>query len=137
MAVVDTALRLRGTRYAAGGDNPRTGFDCSGFVQYVLAQHAIAAPRTAAEQHRSGRPVAAADLQPGDLVFFSTIAPGPSHVGIVVSPAGEFVHAPADGGVVRVERWDTDYWRRRWFGARRVGTGWDDPLLLDDAGRQP
>ena len=121
-AVVESALLLRGTPYRLGGTNPETGFDCSGFVAYVLGQHALEVPRTAAEQFDSGRPVAPEDLRPGDLVFFSTTGPGPTHVGIVVETSAglEFVHAPTDGSRVRVERFDTAYWRRRWIGARRV-----------------
>lgn len=120
--VIESALLLRGTPYRFGGATPDTGFDCSGFVAYVLGQHALEMPRTVAEQFAAGRPVSPDDLRAGDLVFFSTIGPGPTHVGIVVETGErlEFVHAPADGSQVRVERFDTDYWRRRWIGARRV-----------------
>ena len=62
-----------------------------------------------------------ADLAPGDLVFYSTIGPGATHVGIVLPGDGSrFIHAPADGSVVREERMDTPYWEHRWVGARRV-----------------
>jgi cell wall-associated NlpC family hydrolase len=75
-----------------------------------------------AEQFTAGEPVTRENLQPGDLVFFSTTGPGATHVGLVVSIAtvAEFVHAPADGSTVRVERLDSSYWDRRWMGARRV-----------------
>jgi cell wall-associated NlpC family hydrolase len=119
-AVVDTALGLQGTPYRLGGDDPQRGFDCSGFVRYVLAQHGIEIPRTAAEQFRVGTPMDREQVRPGDLVFFTTIAPGPSHVGLALPTPGTFIHAPANGGVVRVERWDTPYWRARWLGARRI-----------------
>ena len=59
------------------------------------------------------------ELRPGDLVFFSTVAPGVSHVGIALDDE-EFVHAPNSRGVVRVERLTTEYWRTRFVGARRV-----------------
>jgi cell wall-associated NlpC family hydrolase len=55
----------------------------------------------------------------GDLVFFSTTARGPTHVGIVVG-GDQFVHAPGSGGVVRVERLTSPYWSRRLVGVRRV-----------------
>ena len=51
-------------------------------------------------------------------MFFSTVAPGASHVGIAIG-GDEFVHAPSSRGVVRVERLSADYWRRRYIGARR------------------
>jgi cell wall-associated NlpC family hydrolase len=118
-ALVQTALGLEGVPYQWGGDQPSTGFDCSGFVQYVLGQHNIAAPRTAAEQFLIGRQVELDQLRAGDLVFFSTVAPGASHVGLAVNNE-EFVHAPAASGVVRVERVRASYWHARYVGARRI-----------------
>lgn len=116
--VSGTALSLRGTPYRDGGVDPR-GFDCSGFVHYVFAQHGLSLPRTVSEQFRQGGSVAPTDLRAGDLVFFTTIAPGASHVGIVVG-GDSFVHAPASSGVVRVERLGASYWASRFIGARRV-----------------
>ena len=121
LAIVDSALSLRGTAYHFGGSTPDSGFDCSGFVTYVFALHAIRVPRSVAEQFRVGTPVERDRLQRGDLVFFSTIGPGATHVGIVTNPGdAEFIHAPADGASVRVERFDAGYWRSRWMGARRL-----------------
>jgi cell wall-associated NlpC family hydrolase len=88
-------------------------------VQYVFGQHGFAVPREAREQFRLGRRVNRQDLRPGDLVFFSTVAPGASHVGIALG-GDQFVHAPTDSGVVRVERLGADYWTRRYIGAKRV-----------------
>ena len=113
-----TALSLRGIPYRNGGDDT-TGFDCSGLVRYVFGQHGIALPRTVAEQYRAGVDVSAADLREGDLVFFTTTAPGASHVGIVVG-GDSFVHAPTSTGVVRVEHLGASYWSTRFVGARRV-----------------
>jgi peptidoglycan DL-endopeptidase CwlO len=104
--------------YRNGGTDP-TGFDCSGLVAYVFAQHGVAVPRTAAEQFALGAEVEPNSLLAGDLVFFSTIAPGPSHVGIVVSGA-RFVHAPSTSGAVRVEHLTAPYWTSRFVGARRI-----------------
>jgi hypothetical protein len=52
-------------------------------------------------------------------VFFETVSRGASHVGIALGD-GEFVHAPSSRGVVRVERYTTTYWAKRWVGARRL-----------------
>jgi len=118
--LLDTALSLQGVPYLWGGDDPGTGFDCSGFVVYVLAQHQMPAPRTAADQFvRMGFRVNRSDVRAGDLVFFSTIAPGASHVGLAISST-EFVHAPATRGVVRIDALGDAYWKSRFVGARRI-----------------
>jgi cell wall-associated NlpC family hydrolase len=117
-SVAGTALSLRGTPYRNGGSDP-TGFDCSGFVRYVFAAHGVNVPRTVAELARAGRTVADDKIQPGDLVFFTTVAKGASHVGIAIG-GDEFVHAPSSTGEVRVERLSASYWATRFVGARRV-----------------
>ena len=117
-ALVGTALSLRGTPYRNGGSDP-SGFDCSGFTQWVFAQHGIALPREVREQYRQGSSVDARDLVPGDLVFFATTDPGVSHVAIVIG-GDQFIHAPSSNGVVRVERLSSSYWSPRYLGARRI-----------------
>jgi peptidoglycan endopeptidase LytE len=121
-AIVQDALAFQGVRYQLGGEDPAGGFDCSGLVRYVFEQHHVDVPRTVAEQYQQGRHVAVADVHAGDLVFFTTTGPGATHVGIALGTAGpgEFVHAPGDGGAVRVEHFDTPYWRSRIVGVRRV-----------------
>jgi hypothetical protein len=123
--VVRTALGFRGVPYRWGGSDP-SGFDCSGFVQYVLAQHGTLIPREVVDQFEVGRRVSLRDVQAGDLVFFETVSRGASHVGMALG-GGQFVHAPSSRGVVRIERYDAPYWARRFVGARRVtGVGAPD-----------
>ena len=117
-ALAGTALSLRGAPYRYQGTDP-SGFDCSGFVQYVYQQYGLALPRETREQFHKGKNVDPGKLEPGDLVFFSTVAPGASHVGIVIG-GDQFVHAPSERGVVRVEQLSSTYWRTRFIGARRV-----------------
>ena len=117
-ALAGTALGLRGIPYRNGGSDP-TGFDCSGFTQYVFAQFGIALPREVREQYRVGRAVKPDDLAAGDIIFFTTTDPGPSHVAIAIG-GDEFVHAPSSTGVVRVEHLSSSYWSPRYLGARRV-----------------
>jgi cell wall-associated NlpC family hydrolase len=117
-SVVATALALRGTPYRNGGSNP-SGFDCSGFVQYVFAQHGRALPREVKDQFQLGKRVDRDDVKPGDLIFFQTVSKGASHVGIALG-GDEFVHAPSARGVVRVEKYTGGYWAARWIGARRI-----------------
>ena len=119
-ALTSTALSLRGKQYRNGGADP-DGFDCSGFTQYVFAQYGIPLPREVKEQFEIGIDVKAGELAPGDLVFFTTVAPGASHVGIALG-ADRFVHAPSSSGVVRVEQASAAYWSRRFVGARRIAS---------------
>lgn len=117
-ALTSTALSLRGTPYRNGGGDP-TGFDCSGFTQFVFSQYGIRLPREVKDQFHVGRPVKPQEVTAGDLLFFATTGRDATHVGIAVG-GDEFVHAPSSTGVVRVERMSQSYWSRRYLGARRV-----------------
>jgi cell wall-associated NlpC family hydrolase len=118
-ALAGTALALRGTPYRDGGTD-LAGFDCSGFTQYVFAQHGVTLPREVRDQYRVGKAIKPDDLAAGDMVFFTTTAPGPTHVAISIG-GDQFVHAPSTTGVVRVERLGSSYWGPRYLGARRLG----------------
>jgi cell wall-associated NlpC family hydrolase len=118
-AAADVARSLLGAPYRNGGADP-AGFDCSGFVQFVFARAGAAVPRSVREQWQAGSAIEAAELAPGDLVFFAIEGRRVSHVGIALD-AATFVHAPSSRGVVRVERLDAEYWARRYAGARRMG----------------
>jgi cell wall-associated NlpC family hydrolase len=117
--VIQTALAFLGTPYRNGGSDP-SGFDCSGFVQYVFAQHGTPLPREVRTQYQEGQTIDLDEVKPGDLVFFETVSRGASHVGIALGN-GRFVHAPSSRGVVRVEPYTASYWTRRFVGARRLG----------------
>jgi len=117
-SIAGTALSLRGAPYRNGGSDP-SGFDCSGFVRYVFSQHGVTMPRTVTELYRAGRQISETQVEPGDLVFFSTVSPGASHVGIAIG-GDQFVHAPSSTGEVRMERLSAPYWATRFVGARRV-----------------
>ena len=117
-AITGTALALRGSPYLNGGSDP-AGFDCSGFTQYVFGQHGVLLPRAVSDQFKMGKPVRADEVAAGDLLFFTTVAPGPTHVAIALG-GDEFVHAPSSAGVVRVERLRAAYWAQRFVAARRV-----------------
>ena len=128
-ALVSTALTLRGTPYRNGGSDP-SGFDCSGFVQWVFARNGIRLPREVRDQYRAGQPIELRDVRPGDLIFFETVSPGASHVGVAIG-GDQFVHAPSSRGVVRVERFTVGYWAMRFVGARRVPGDWGTKELGD------
>jgi len=119
--VVRAGLDAIGTPYTWGGDDPQDGFDCSGLVLFVYREIAgMDLPRTARAQRKQGHTVARPQLQPGDLVFFTTRgrSKAVSHVGIYIGQ-NEFVHAPSRGASVRVDRLDSPYWGKRYAGARR------------------
>ena len=117
-AIVSTALTLRGVPYRNGGSDP-SGFDCSGFVQWVFAQNGVHMPREVRDQFEAGIKIGLRDVKAGDLLFFETISDGASHVGVAIG-GDQFVHAPSSRGVVRIEKFTATYWATRFVGARRV-----------------
>ena len=112
-----TAEQYLGAPYVWGGTSP-SGFDCSGFTQYVFAKFGINLPRTAAEQATLGTYVPKSELKPGDLVFFDTSG-GISHVGIYIG-GGKFVDAASTK--VQIDSIDNPYyWANNYVTARQVG----------------
>ncbi len=118
--LISTAMGFIGVPYRRGGNSAETGFDCSGFVRVIFDQaKGMVLPRKASEQAAATEVIDKKDLQPGDLVFFTTMRRAFSHVGIYVGD-GKFIHAPRSGAQVRVEDMGVAYWARRFNGARRV-----------------
>ena len=118
-SVIANAKTLLGQPVVWGGATPREGFDCSGLVQYVFRQAGISLPRTADLQFLVGQPVAKSMLQPGDLIYFTTYAPGASHVGIYIG-FGKFIHTSWSQGIVAIADINEDYFVKRYYGAKRV-----------------
>jgi hypothetical protein len=98
-AVVAEAKRFVGLQYLWAGTSA-FGFDCSGLTYSVYRQFGITLARDAADQARGGRPVAATELRPGDLVFFAFDG-SIDHVGIYAGD-GLMVDAPHTGAAVEV-----------------------------------
>lgn len=109
------AQRFLSTPYVWGGTVP-SGFDCSGFTQYVFRNFGVDINRTSEEQFASGVPVNKANLQPGDLVFFSTYAAGATHVGIYI---GNDLMVDAQDMGVSIDNINNSYWASKYIGARR------------------
>lgn len=106
--VLPTAERYLGVPYKWGGTSPTSGFDCSGFVQYVFAQHGTRLPRTSREMASSGDrlPASWSALRAGDLVMFAEPGARISHVAIYAGQR-QIIHATASGKKVRYDDLDT------------------------------
>lgn len=111
-----SALKFLGVPYVFGGTST-SGFDCSGYVQHVFAMLGVSLPRTADAQYYAGKKIVGG-MKPGDLVFFQTYEPGPSHVGIYLGN-GRFAHASSSHGVM-VSNLSDSYWAARYIGAKRL-----------------
>ena len=116
-SLISTAYDYVGVPYVFGGTTP-WGFDCSGYTQYVFRQIGVDIPRTADAQYYSYPKVSASNLQPGDLVFFETYEPGPSHCGIYIGN-GQMLQAGSSTGVT-VSNVFSGYFGARYIGACRV-----------------
>ncbi len=122
LQLVELAMEYLGTPYRYGGASP-SGFDCSGFVYYLCRSLGVSVPRTATSQWNGGYDkVSKSELQPGDLVFFSSYAGGSSigHVGIYIGD-GQFIHSssPSSGGVI-ISGMSESYYSARYVGACRI-----------------
>ena len=114
IAFLTAAESRLGMRYVWGGDGPDV-FDCSGLVQWSLAQAGVVMPRVAAEQALSGPQVPLSKLEPGDLLFYHTDPTAPdyiSHVAIYIGH-GEMLQSPEPGEYVEIVP--------AWFGSGFAG----------------
>lgn len=117
--ILAEAQKYLGVPYVYGGASP-SGFDCSGFVYYVLKQTGFSPSRTLNVLYQMGSSVKKADLKAGDIVFFAnTYGSGLSHVGIYAGN-GEFIHAPNSRSTVSYSDLTSGYWANHYYGARRM-----------------
>ena len=114
-----SALNFIGAPYRWGGMSPASGFDCSGFVKYILAKFDIHVPRTSYAQAAELRKVSRINLRPGDLVFFDTMHRPYSHVGIYIGHQ-HFVSAQTPSTGVQVASLNDPYWAAHFDGARSL-----------------
>ena len=118
-AIVNTAKAQIGKKKAWGAEGPNA-FDCSGLTYYIYKQNGITIPRTSREQSNFGTTVSKSNLQPGDLLFFSTDGSGGvSHVGIYVGN-GQMVHVSSSKNSVISTSINTSYWQKAYIRAKRV-----------------
>ena len=115
-SLVASAREFLGVDYLWAGTSA-FGPDCSGLMSTVFAAHGVVIPRDADAQAGSGRAVSAADLRPGDLVFFARNGVV-HHVGMYVGNGG-MLHAPQSGAVVTLTSLSQQPYASEYAGARR------------------
>ncbi|MEQ2562409.1 C40 family peptidase [Ventrimonas sp. CLA-AP-H27] len=103
--LVNYALQFVGGPYRAGGNDPRTGVDCSGFVRYVMQHGAgISMNRSSGSQATQGHAVSSSQMQPGDLLFYSG-GSGINHVAMYIGD-GKIVHASTYATGIKISKWN-------------------------------
>lgn len=134
-AVLPTAERYIGVPYRWGGTSPVTGFDCSGYTQYVFRKHGVRLPRTSRAQALAGSRIRDyRALRPGDLIMFAANGRPISHVAIYAG-RDRIIHSSKSGAGVRYD--DLTTRRGAWFRnhmvvARRVGTPAQGSRIVND-----
>ncbi|MFB1049360.1 NlpC/P60 family protein [Paraliobacillus sp. JSM ZJ581] len=113
--LVQVAKQYVGVPYVWGGTSP-SGFDCSGYINYVFKQMNVTIPRTVSDIWNMAQPTNSPSV--GDFVFFETYKKGPSHMGIYLGNR-QFIHASESKGV-QISSVDNTYWKPRYLGSKRV-----------------
>ncbi|WP_079478031.1 C40 family peptidase [Halobacillus salinus] len=118
--VVDIAYKYSDAPYVYGGTTP-SGFDCSGYTQYVFSKVGIDLNRTSRSQYHQGHSVSRSNLQPGDLLFFNYSDGGSiSHVGIYIGNNKMISAENPRDDVTVASIAPNRYWGGRLVGAKRV-----------------
>lgn len=118
--VVEELGKYLGWEYVWGGKSPSTGFDCSGFVSWGLAQIGIDLPSYAASQYDLTVPIDPSEAQPGDLIFFKGTYGGANHVSHVGFYIDESTMLDSNGSGVGYHNWKSSYWQSHYAGIHRV-----------------
>ena len=102
--IANYAVQFVGNRYVYGGTNPNKGADCSGFTSYVLRHSAgVELPHSSRSQAVQGREISAAEIRPGDLVFYAS-GKRINHVALYIGN-GQVVHASNERTGICVSEW--------------------------------
>ena len=129
-SILERGKALIGTRYRFGGTSTKSGFDCSGFIGYLFREEAgMSLPRSSRDMINIDAPlVKRTDLEPGDLLFFSTAGRGRvSHAAIYLGD-NQFIHSSSRrSGGVRVDSLDDTYWSKTFIEAKRA-LAMDSPM---------
>lgn len=111
--IVEYAKTLLGKKYVRGGTSPTTGFDCSGYTQYVYKHFGYSLSRTSSAQRSNGKSVSKSNLIAGDIVCFD------GHVGIYIGE-NNFIHAENPANGVKISSLSEKYYTNNYITARRI-----------------
>lgn len=129
--IISFAKKFLGTPYHYAGSTP-SGFDCSGFIYYVMGNFGFSLTRTSYGLAEFGRTVKISDLRPGDLMFFKGRNVNSTQIGHVamvveVSPGViKFIHSSTSRGVVIDNFLTSKYYIPRFIKAKRLDYGVED-----------
>jgi cell wall-associated NlpC family hydrolase len=116
------AQNFLGLRYRPAGHSPKTGFDCSGFTNFILDEFGVKVSTSSSTQSRQGIKVSLNDVLPGDLIFFGSRG-RIQHVAMVVEKTAEgifCVHSTCTRGIIVENISTSKYWRPKILFARDV-----------------
>ncbi len=129
--IITFAKKFLGTPYRYAGSTP-SGFDCSGFIYYVMGNFGFSLTRTSYGLAEFGRTVKLADIRPGDLMFFkgrNVNSTQIGHVGMVIEVGPgviKFIHSSTSRGVVIDNFYTSKYYIPRFIKAKRLDYGVED-----------
>jgi hypothetical protein len=138
--IISYAKNFLGTPYHFGGTSP-SGFDCSGFIYYVMGNFGMSLTRSSYGLAEFGENVMLSEVRPGDLMFFkgrNANATQVGHVALVIENSEEgikFIHASTSRGVVIDNFMTSKYYIPRFIKAKRLDYGVEAPedLMIDDS----
>lgn len=121
--IISYGKKFMGTPYQFGASTSTTRvFDCSSFTKYIFNKYGITLPRTSVAQSKVGKAVSKANLQVGDLLFFSSGSrangKNVTHVGVYAGN-GKVLHTYGSPGVTLSDL-NSGNWKKTYLKARRV-----------------